>query len=219
MGTTPRRRGRPSTAESADQRRKLLDAAIELFGTNGIAGTRLSAIARRARTTPALLHYYFGSREQLVEAVVEERLMPLVGPVMAMARDADAADPRAALLRLAERFIAAIAPAPWLPPLWVREILCEGGLLREPLLTRIAPEVALNIHALVRRGQADGLINPDLDPRLLMVSLIGLTIFALAAEPVWRRLPDSADIDTATLSRHVVALLQYGLEPSHASSH
>ncbi|HET6724885.1 MAG TPA: TetR/AcrR family transcriptional regulator [Gammaproteobacteria bacterium] len=212
-----RRRGRPAAKASIDQRERLLDAAISLFAARGIAATPLNAIAKMARVTPALLHYYFGNRAKLVEAVVEERLMPVVGPVMAAARTIDDADPRSSLTRLAKNFIGAIAAAPWLPPLWVREILCEGGLLREQLLTRIAPDVANRIRTLVQRGQESGQINPDLDPRLVMISLIGLTVFALAAEPIWRRLPDSADIDMDALTEHVVALLQHGLEPLHAS--
>jgi AcrR family transcriptional regulator len=214
--TAPRSRGRPG-GDAANQRHALLDAAIALFGQRGIAATPLSAIARQAHVTPALLHYYFGNREKLVEAVVEERLMPLVGPVMAGVANLDAdADPRKALPQLAGDMIRIIAAAPWLPPLWVREILCEGGQLREALLSRVAPGVAIKVAALTRRGQAAGLVNPDLEPQLLLATLIGLTIFMLAAAPIWRRLPGSADIDTEALTRHVLALLRSGLEPPHA---
>ena len=212
----PRSRGRPG-GDTVNQRHALLDAAIVLFGQHGIAATSLSAIARQAHVTPALLHYYFGNREKLVEAVIEERLMPLIEPVLAGAARLDAdADPREALPRLAAVIIRTVAAAPWLPPLWVREILCEGGQLREMLLSRVAPDVATRIGTLARRGQAAGLVNPDLEPRLLLVTVIGLTIFMLAAAPIWRRLPGSADIDTDTLTRHVLALLRSGLEPPHA---
>jgi hypothetical protein len=143
--------------------------------------------------------------------------MPLVGPVMAGVAGLDAdADPRKVLPQLAGDMIRIIAAAPWLPPLWVREILCEGGQLRETLLSRVAPEVATKVTTLARRGQAAGLVNPSLDPRQLMATLIGLTIFMLAAAPIWRRFPDSADIDTDALTRHVLALLRSGLEPPHA---
>ncbi|KRE94443.1 hypothetical protein ASG87_17725 [Frateuria sp. Soil773] len=214
----PRRRGRPPAAKSGEQRQRLLDAALDLFGERGIAATPLNAIARRAHVTPALLHYYFDSRDALIGAVVQERLQPLVERVAGTLGEIDSADPREALRRLAAGILATVSATPWLPPLWVREILAEEGLLREHLLARIAPGIALRLRELVQRGQAAGLLNPGLDPRLLLVSLVGLTIFALAAAPVWRRLPDSADIDTETLSRHVLALLGSGLEPPHASN-
>src|SRR3954471_19677155 len=69
--------GRPAKARG-DQRERLLDVALTLFSRNGIAGTPLSAIARRARVTPALMHYYFGNREQLLDALMDERIAPLV---------------------------------------------------------------------------------------------------------------------------------------------
>lgn len=211
----PRPRGRPATG--TDQREALLDAAIALFGERGSAATSQSAIARRAAVTPALLNYYFGSRQTLLEAVIEERLMPLIGPIPAGIAHLDAnADPRQVLSQLVAGMIQNITAAPWLPPLWVHEILSEGGQMREQLLDRVVLQTAPRVRALTECGQSVGLINPDLDARLLLVSLVGLTIFMLAAEPIWRRFPDSADIDNDTLTRHVLALLNSGLEPPHA---
>ncbi|MDN5781912.1 MAG: TetR family transcriptional regulator, partial [Luteimonas sp.] len=59
-----------------DVRGALLDAAIACFTAKGIAATSLREIATQAHVTPALLHYYFGDKAQLVEALVEERMLP-----------------------------------------------------------------------------------------------------------------------------------------------
>ena len=47
---------------------------------------------------------------------------------------------------------------------------------------------------------------------LLMVSLVGLTLFPAAGAPIWRRLFDAGDLDYAALQRHVLVLLGRGLE-------
>ena len=65
-------------------------------------------------------------------------------------------------------------------------------------------------------AQQRGEINPDLDPRLLMISLVGLTLFPIAGAPIWRRLFADAgfgtdDLDLDTLRRHTLALLDGGL--------
>jgi hypothetical protein len=60
-------------------------------------------------------------------------------------------------------------------------------------------------------AKAEGALNPGLDPRLTVVSLIGLTLFPLAAQSIWRRLLDAGDIDTQTLIDHTLALLGSGL--------
>src|SRR5690606_19710356 len=122
----PRAPGRP--VAGPELRARLLDAAIACFTQRGIAATPLRAIAREAGVTPALVHYYFGDRAQLVEALVEERLMPAAAPLRA--RMELAGDDPAALIASFVRGIGdAIAASPWLPALWVREVLCDGGAL------------------------------------------------------------------------------------------
>src|SRR3546814_19733409 len=51
------------------------------FVRQGIAATSLRAIASEAGVTPALLHYYFGDKAQLVDALVEERMLPAFAAV------------------------------------------------------------------------------------------------------------------------------------------
>lgn len=207
----PRRTpGRPPKARG-DQRARLLDVAIPLFARQGIAATPLSAIARRARVTPALLHYYFGSREQLLDALMEERLLPLLGPLQ---RDLSALadDPRTQVGAFVNDLLRIVADNPWLPPLWLREVLSEGGLLRDRLMDRVAQPMASTVRDAIARAQASGAINRDLDPRLLMVSLIGLTMFPLAARSIWSRLFDTGDIGPVEFARHTLALLERGLE-------
>ncbi len=63
----------------------------------------------------------------------------------------------------------------------------------------------------LRRCEKEGALNPGLDPKLTVVSLIGLTLFPLAAQSIWRRLLDADDIDTQTLINHTLALLGLGL--------
>src|SRR3954466_14488496 len=73
----PRRPGRPR-ADEANQRERLLDAAIACFATDGVAATSQRNIAIKAGVTPALLHYYFGSKDKLLEAFIVERITPVV---------------------------------------------------------------------------------------------------------------------------------------------
>jgi AcrR family transcriptional regulator len=206
--------GRP-LADSPDLRARLLDAALACFVRKGIAATSLRDIATEACVTPALSHYYFGDKAQLQQAVIEEKILPIFAamrePLM------QAGDDIAALIA---GFVGGIgrivAKHPWLPPLWVREVLCEGGALRDLLFERIGPRIPRMMAQRFAQAQAQGRINPDLDPRLLMVSLIGLTLFPAAGAPIWRRLFDAEDLDFNTLRLHTLSLLDRGLELDHA---
>jgi AcrR family transcriptional regulator len=210
-GRTP---GRPARSRG-DERGRLLDVALSLFARHGIAATPLTAIARRARVTPALLHYYFGSRDRLLDALMEERFLPLMEPVRADLL-AQAHDPARQISALVLGLFRVLEANPWLPPLWLREVLSEGGLLRERLLRGVASRIAPLLRDAIAAAQARGQINRDLDPRLTVVSLIGLTVFPFAARPIWTRLLDADDVDADRLAAHTLALLGRGLEFDHA---
>ncbi len=71
----PRRPGRPAgePQNQPDKRERILDVAEEVFAENGFAPTSLRNIAKRASVNPALIAYYFGSKEQLFEEVFKRR--------------------------------------------------------------------------------------------------------------------------------------------------
>ena len=202
--------GRP-LADAQDQRAVALDAALACFVRQGIAATSLRDIAREAGVTPALLHYYFGDRQQLLAAVVSERVMPAFLSVrerLAQAGD-DVADIVAAFVC---GVTDAIARHPWWPQLWVREVLCEGGALRDLLVQRIAPDIARLLAGRFAAAQAAGRLNADLDPRLLLPTLVGLTMFPAAGAPIWRQVFDADDLGLDDVRGHALALLDRGLE-------
>ncbi|EMF57127.1 TetR family transcriptional regulator [Streptomyces bottropensis] len=70
---TPRRRGRPSRTESADTpaaRDRILAAAREEFSERGYDKTSVRGIAKAAGVDSALVHHYFGTKEQVFEAAI-----------------------------------------------------------------------------------------------------------------------------------------------------
>lgn len=211
LGKTPKRApGRPP-ADSPDLRSRLLDAAIACFVRNGIAATSLRDIASEAHVTPALLHYYFGDKLQLQQSAIEEKVLPIFvamrEPLVAAGDD---------IAALVAGFVSGIGRIvtehPWLPSLWVREVLCEGGALRELLFNQIGPQLPQMMAQKFEAAKSRGEINPDLDPRLLVVSLVGLTLFPAAGAPIWRRLFVADDLDFEALRLHTLALLDRGLE-------
>jgi AcrR family transcriptional regulator len=68
--TAPRRGpGRPS--DGSDRRAVILAVARDQFAAKGYAGASLRGIAREAGVDPALVHHYFGGKDQLFVAAVE----------------------------------------------------------------------------------------------------------------------------------------------------
>ena len=68
----------------SDTKEKILDAAEHLFAVLGFKGASLRAITNQADANLGSIHYYFGSKENLVRAVVERRRNQFI-----MQRDAE----------------------------------------------------------------------------------------------------------------------------------
>lgn len=71
---------KPSSPAPTRQRRKqarpqeLLDAALELFVERGFAATRMEEVAALAGVSKGTLYLYYASKEDLLKAVIRERL-------------------------------------------------------------------------------------------------------------------------------------------------
>ncbi len=68
-------RGRRSRATVKDEtRRRLTDAAAQVFMEKGFAGASLEEISKRAGYTRGAFHWHFASKDDLLMAVLEERM-------------------------------------------------------------------------------------------------------------------------------------------------
>lgn len=210
----PRGPGRPATDTATDRRAIALDAALACYVRAGIAATSLRDIATEAGVTPALLHYYFDDAAGLRQAVIAERLMPVFAEVRDTLLGMPDASLRGGLVAFVEQICALITRHPWLPALWNREVVSDGGGLRELLVTQLAPQISEVLAARIAAEQAAGRLNPALDPRLVMVSLVGLTLFPAAGLPIWQQLFSSRPLGIDDIRRHALALVERGLELS-----
>jgi TetR/AcrR family transcriptional repressor of nem operon len=61
------------SATPLDTREKLLAAAMELFALQGYANTPLAQIARKAGVLPGSLYYFFPTKQDLLNATLEQR--------------------------------------------------------------------------------------------------------------------------------------------------
>ncbi len=68
---------KPALSRSERARRKLLEAAVTIFGQKGPEGATVREIARAAGQNVAAIKYYFGSKEKLYHAVLEGLLREL----------------------------------------------------------------------------------------------------------------------------------------------
>lgn len=212
-----KRVGRPPAKQDEQAREILLQTALVLFAENGIAGVSDSAIAKQAGVTPAMIRYYFHSRDAMLDAVFDEHLLPFIQHLWTIDETiwAHSLD---VLLHIAEGVMDEAIERPWLPRLWVREVLNESGLLRSRLMRHLPAKSLRRLRELAIAEQERGMIAPQIQPGLLFVSVMGLIMLPLAID-LWRNLPGTEKIGNRELSQHVAALLRHGLYGAHVPRH
>ncbi|KAA9129694.1 TetR/AcrR family transcriptional regulator [Marinihelvus fidelis] len=210
MNRRPRQRGRPADAENEDRRADLLDEAERQFAEQGYAATSVRSIAEAAGVTPAMVHYYFGSKRELLTAVLDRVLQPLMEKMAALK-----AAPEPALDPVIEALASTMAAHPALPRLVTREALLPGGELADHFAEHYAPRLGGLLPGLIARGQSEGRLSDRHDPRHLALFLIGLSMFPFIARPLAEPVL-GLDYDKdggAGLAREIVAIFQRAIQP------
>lgn len=181
-----RQPGRPPSEARPETREALLEAANRLFARHGAGEVSLRRLATEAGVTPAMVHYYFGGKEGLYDAMLERAFARVIEGASALAARGRGEGDRSGdvLQNLLELLTSTFAAEPWLPTLVVREVLSEGGRFRERFVRDYASRMAELLPGLMRAEIDAGRFRSDLDPRLAFLSFMGMAVFPFVARPV-----------------------------------
>ena len=158
---------------------KIYEAARRIFVLKGMEGARMQEIADEAGMNKALLHYYFRSKENLFEAVFKDIFTKFFSKIKsAFSSDLTV---REKLIVFIDNYIDLIAANPYVPqfiineinrdPKMVKAMIFESGIGPQQILEIFLNEVHLNNQS-------------KLDPRHIVVSLLGMLVFPFAGRPL-----------------------------------
>src|SRR5580692_4351299 len=94
---------RPVNADADATRRKLLDSAVALFAEHGLGSTSVRDVAGAAGVSLAMVHHYFGSKDDLYDACITATYDELSAMQGELAAELAASSPLAELLARAVR--------------------------------------------------------------------------------------------------------------------
>ncbi|MEU7045301.1 TetR family transcriptional regulator [Streptomyces varsoviensis] len=182
----PKKRGRPartSAGQGPGARERILTAARAEFAERGYDRASIRAIAKGASVDPALVHHYFGTKEQVFAAAVEVAFAPAVS-----ASDTVLAGGRDGVGERLARFILG---------------LYENPATRDPLLAIVRSAVTNETAAAVLRTLVTSKLmvriaseldvpDPELRSELATAQIVGTVLlrYVIKAEPL-----ASADIE------------------------
>lgn len=166
----------PRRRDPAASRLALLEAAIAEFAQLGFAGARVDEIARRAKVNKQMVYHYFGSKEDLFTAALEQ----VYEHIRSREKELDlrALEPEAAMERLVGFSFDYLAEHPEFIALLNDENRMQSSHLREStdLVAMHSPLVEV-IEETVDRGVQKGVFNDRFGSVNLYISIAGLAYF------------------------------------------
>ncbi|SCX55326.1 transcriptional regulator, TetR family [Klenkia marina] len=160
--------GRTQEQRRAETERRVLDAATRLIAQRGSGAVTLAEVGREAGYSRGIVHAAFGSRDELLGAVVRDAQRFAVPPVEAAGLAQLTAVVRAYLGNVRERQ----------PSTGAFLLLWAESVAGEPVLAPLFAERDASFRAaladLVRAGVADGSVRSDADADALAAALLGL---------------------------------------------
>jgi TetR/AcrR family transcriptional regulator len=209
--TEPARVGRPAEQDRQAVRARLCHAARELFARQGFEAVSLRQVAAESGVTPAMIHYYFGDKRGLWQAVLEDYLEEALGGMLAARPEIEAEGGLANYLR---RHTEILARQPWVAPLIYREIVLGGGPSAD-FVQRFPARLRELLGGAIEQARQRGELSADLDPELMLISLLSSAVFPFLLRPMIEKL-FGIPVDTDFAQRwaeHATRLFYQGARP------
>ena len=158
---------------------KILNAAQNVFIKKGMDGARMQEIANEAGINKALLHYYFRTKEKLFNAIFKKVLGKILPNIMEMVHSDLPIEVKMGIF--IENYIDLLIKNPFLPTFILKEMNRDPDFIATVIKGNgIQPD---KIFAMFEKEMDAGKIR-RMDPRDLMVNILGLSIFPIAAKPL-----------------------------------
>lgn len=194
----------------------ILDAAEALFAGQGFGSTSIKEIGARAGANPALIYYYFGSKDTLYREVLR-RLFSLLITAATERLDAAPPPPDAAVRMLIGLQAERLKARPTLPRLLAREMIDPHAEHAEEHVGQLAGQIFARVCKLIEQGQAAGVFRRDLDARFCALSAVSLVPYTHIARPaigvlLGRGAGQTTDDDMDAYARHAAEFVISALQ-------
>lgn len=158
--------------ETQVRREQIIQAALSLIGTHGLRRLSVASVARRIGLVPSALYRHFKGKDEVIEAVLQHIRDGLQENVR-RAR-ADTPDSLEQLRRLLMRHLAMVRDNAALPRIVFSEDVYAGRPARRARMFAGIRAYLDDVAAIVKQGQTDGQIRPDVDPQTVATLFLGL---------------------------------------------
>jgi len=179
-------------------RARILSAALQEFATNGFAGARVDAIARRAAINKRMLYHYFGDKEGLFRAVLRRKIAERQAWAEGLSGDP--------VESLPFWFNLSCKDADWIRLLeW--EALQEAH--KKVIDGKSRRALVMEVLDRIRKQQALGYLSSEFEPGHLLLAMRSLTMFPMAFPQLTRLFTNRSVSDSHFQKQHVEFLKKF----------
>ncbi len=166
----------PASPRPGGTRERILHASIREFSEKGYSGARIDAICKASRANPRMIYHYFGDKDHLYIAALEQVLGELRSEELKL--DVAHVPPLDGMMQLFDFTYDHFSKHPEMIHLLSGENLLRARFLRRSVKTPIvaSPLIKL-IDQLLRRGERAGDFRRGLDALQLYVIMVGFAYF------------------------------------------
>jgi AcrR family transcriptional regulator len=179
-GTATSKPGHGERLRDKDRTRaEILRIAATEFARQGYAGARVDEIAARTSTTKRMIYYYFGGKEQLYVAVLEQAYSQIRDAELAI--DVERLEPVAAIRRLAElTFDHHDAHPDFIRLVSIENVHEAVHLATLPTLHQLRAPTIEMISRILDAGRADGVFTAPVDALDVHMLISSFCVFRIA---------------------------------------
>lgn len=166
-------------ATTDDARTKLIKVARKLFAEKGLEGTSTRDIAGEAGLNISLISYYFGGKEGLYKAVIEEFASQAAGKMQILFSSLDVENlDRKSFMLVMREILNGMIPMkikePDINTILHREMMSGMPHCRE-IFDRNFVEILERIVSLYKQGQKKAFVRKEINPYVLFLSMVHAT--------------------------------------------
>ena len=172
---------------------KIIETAEKLFADKGFDGTSVRDIADEAGINVAMISYYFGSKEKLLEALFTYRAEGTTLKLEAMLKDKEQS-PMEKVNMLIEYYIDKFHNQPGFHKIMSREQVTSKHSATSELISRFKKNNQQLIKQLIQEGQKSGDFAKNIDIPILMATLIATTSHMVTTQHFYREINNQQDM-------------------------
>ena len=169
----------------------ILEAAKRVFQIKGMYGARMQEIADEAGINKAMLHYYFRSKDKLFDAVFQDAAKNFFSKIRELL---NVDQPLLEKIEyFVENYVELLLQNSFIPAFIITEVHQNPDRIKNVFLESGVNTEMLFIND-IKTAISLGIIHP-VDPKQLIINIIGLCVFPVAAKPIIKTMLNLNDED------------------------